>query len=231
MKPVARLMKLLTDRMPRKTAFASVTMTATLIVFAIVFFVLGGAHDDALEQNASLKKSLDQTTRNAKQAKEDRQFVIENQTKYEELLNSDRLVPHTRRVALDKLEFLKKQDGLTSVNYNFAAAGQRSAASAASQPVTGGYKVQVETVELKIGAPLDTSVFDFLLDLGEKFPGSAVVETFAIERAAEITTDALNQVSQNREAGLVKGEVHLTWRTAQKEEDPAKAQAVAKGAK
>jgi hypothetical protein len=222
MNPIARVMKLLTDRMPRKVAIASVFISVTLVVFAFLFVSLGSAHDEAIAKNSTLKKTLDQTTRNAKQSREDREFILGNQEKYEELLHGDRLIPHTRRVATDQLAALARARGLTTLTYDIAAAGVRAAATAASQPAKGGYRVKVEQMSLKVGAPLDTDVFDFLMDLGENFPGSAVVEQFSLERAAGLTTDALNQVSRGRESGLVKSEIHVTWRTAEAEDDDKK---------
>lgn len=231
MKPAAVLMKLLTDRMPRKAAIASITMGVTLVTFGLLFLFLGGAHSDALEKNQSLKKNLTQTSTTAKQAKDDRQFVLDNKEKYEELLRGDRLVPHTPTVAQDHLSMLVRKRGLTSASIAISAVGEGAAAKVASQPVSGGYKVQVQKLELKVGAPLDTQIFEFLLDLGESFPGSAVVEQFKLERATDITTDALNQVSRGTEAGLVKGEVTVIWRTAQAEDKDKKDAVAARGGK
>jgi hypothetical protein len=232
MKIIDMVMKLLTDRMPRKTALASIVMTFTLIIFAGLFFTLGTSHDDAFDRNVALKKDLGQTTSTVKKLKDDRKFILDNQEKYEELLHGDRLVPHTRRVAVTQLTNLALQRGLTTVNFNFTAAGERAASAAASQPVTGGYKVKVEKIELKVGSALDTQLYDFIQDLGESFPGSAVVEQFTLERAPEITTEALNQVSRGHESGLVHGDVQLTWRIAEAEEqDKKNAPAAPKGAR
>jgi hypothetical protein len=217
-------MKLLTDRMPRKVAVASIVMTLTLVAFAVLFFVLGGAHDDAMEANANLKKNLDQISRNAKQSKDDRQFILDNKEKYEALLGGDRLIPHTRRTAMAQMQSLALQRGLTNLSYNFTAAGERNA-NVAGPVITGGYKIQVEKVDLKVGAALDSQVYDFMLDLADSFPGSAVVEQFTLERAPDITTDALNMVSRGRDSGLVKGEVHFTWRTAQAQDTDKKGDA------
>ena len=215
MKIIAVIMKSLTDRMPRKVALASIVMAITLVIFAVLFFVLGGAHDDAMAANTSLKKNLDQTTRNLKTVKEDRQFILDNREKYEDLIHGDRLVPHTQRVAANQLRNLALQRGLTNLGYTFTAA---SAAVGSTQTVAGGYRVQAEKLDLKIGAALDTQVYDFLLDIGEAFPGSAVVEQFSIERAPNITTEALNNVSRGRDSGLVRGDIHINWRTAQAQE-------------
>ena len=213
MKFIAITMKMLTDRMPRKVAIACVIMSATLITFGLLFIFLGGAHDDAQARNGDLKRNLDSTTRAFKTAKDDRQFIVENSERYEALLRGDRLVPHTRRVALAQLQTLALQRGLSSMQYNFTTGTGPTGGAAAT--VAGGYRLQVEKVDIKLGAPLDTHVFEFVLDLADSFPGSAVVDQFALERAGLITDEALNQVSRSKDSGLIKGEVHFSWRTAQ----------------
>jgi hypothetical protein len=126
-------------------------------------------------------------------------------------MHSDRLVPHTRSVAMAQMQKLALQRGLTTLSYNFASTDNATA----SETVTGGYRLQAEKVNLKLGSALDTQVFDFVADLGESFPGSAIVQELKLERAPELSTEALNHVSNGEESGLVKGEMVFAWRTAQ----------------
>ncbi len=218
------LMKFLTDRMPRKVAVSSIILAVTALLALIVVPLLGGAHTEAVETNAGLKTTIDQMSNKLRQAKDDHKYVVDNMQKYEELLSGDRLVPHTRRVAMTAMQKLAVERGLTTLSYNFTTIGERSPGGAASAPITGGYKLQAERVDLKIGAPLDTTVFDFVMDLGENFPGAAVVEQMTLERSPEIGTEALNLVSRGQESGLVKGNVIFAWKTAQKQEEEQKDQ-------
>jgi len=217
-------MKFLTDRMPRKVAVSSVILAVTVLLFLILLPLLGGAHTDTLATNEGLKATIDQTSQKLRQAKDDRKYVTENTQKYQELLGGERLVPHTRRVAMTAMQKLALERGLTTLSYNFTALGDRSPRGAANAPVTGGYKLQAERVDLKVGAPLDTTIYDFVLDLGEKFPGAAVVEQMILERSPDIGTEALNQVSRGQESGLIKGNVVFAWKTAQKQEEGQKDQ-------
>jgi hypothetical protein len=222
-KYVDLLMKFLTDRMPRKVAISSVVLAVTALLFLILLPLLGGAHTDAVELNQNLKASIEQTSAKLRTAKDDHKYVVDNMQKYEELLRGDRLVPHTRRVAMTQMQKLALDRKLTTLSYNFTALGD-SAPGAARNAVKGGYKLRTDRVDLKIGSALDTQVYDFVTDLGENFPGAAVVEQLTLERAPEISGDALNQVSRGQESGLVKGDVVFAWKTAQKQEEEEKGQ-------
>ena len=215
-------MKFLVDRMPRRAAISVLILAGVLILFAILLPTLGGADDEANEHNASLKDEIAQITKNANQSREDRQFILDNQQKYDDLVHGDRLVPHTRRVAMAQMQKLALQRGLTALSYNFTSEGDRSPTAGAGKPLSGGYKVQVDKVELKVGAPLDNQIYDFVQDLNQSFPGAAVVEQVTMDRAPQLTTDALNQVSRGQDSGLVKGQVVFTWRTAQALDDKSK---------
>lgn len=138
------------------------------------------------------------------------------------MLASDKLVPHTRVNAAQQLEALARQRGLESLNYNFIAAADQSLASVKSQPTTGGYKVSVENVELKLAASLDTPVYGFLMDLGDDFPGAVVIQSFTITRQPTVTDTAIDRLSHGLSSGLVNGEVKLIWRTAQAVEEAKK---------
>jgi hypothetical protein len=225
MKIVDLVMKLLTDRMPRKAALAAIAMVVMLLLVAILVPTLGVADGNAQDRNVQLKASIAKTTKGLAQAEDDQKYVVSHEQEYEDLLHGDRLVPHTERVAITQMQTLYQQRGLSALTYTFTAGATRAVASAGKPSNAGGYKLKLETVTLKVGAPLDTQVYDFMMDLGENFPGTAVVEGFTLERAAEITTDELNQVAHGQDSGLVKGEIVFTWRTAEKEQETDKGKA------
>jgi hypothetical protein len=162
-----------------------------------------------------LKKDIEGTTKSISQVKEDTAFVIANQAKYEALLQGDRLIPHTRRAATQALESVARANGVTGLNYSIAAAAAAtSLQSAQSQPVTGGYRVSVENITIKIGAPLDGVIYKFMADITDSFPGAAVIQTVTLERA-----DKGRSMGNGLASGeLVTGEILMSWRTAQAEE-------------
>jgi hypothetical protein len=212
------LIRLLTDRMPRRVAISVIVLAVTLVLAFILLPVLGSLHADTLDRNEELKSSIESVTKNLAKAKDDHAYIVENSQKYEELIHGDRLVPHTRTVATTQLQNLALKRGLTTLSYSFSAAGE---SAASKDTVTGGYRVQIENVDLKIGSALDTQVFEFVADMSESFPGAAVVESLSLERAPDLTPDALNAVSHGQESGLVKGAIGLSWRTAQAQDPNA----------
>ncbi len=209
--------------LPRKTAISLVVILCSTVLFGLLYPTLGGIQESAHAENDKLKRDIDQTRRNAQQSKVDKEFVLENKDKYEALLAGDRLVPHARRAAVRQLTELAQARGLSTLQYSFAAAGDQSATKVRSQPASGDYRVSVEEVDLKIGAPLDTQLLEFVYDLGDNFPGAAVVQSIQLDRVPKITDDMLDKVSGGgQDAGLVTGEVKFTWRTAQANEDDKK---------
>jgi hypothetical protein len=206
------LMRQLTDRMPRRVAISVIALAVTLVLALVIVPVLGGFHSDTLDRNEGLKSSIGALTKNLKQAKDDHKYILDHRDEFDELTHSDRLIPHTRSVATAQLAKLALGRGLTTLSYSFSAAGDKTTSR---DQVTGGYRVQVENIDLKVGSALDTQIFELVTDMNENFPGVAVVESLAMERAADLTTDALNAVSRGQESGLVKGVIGLSWRTAQ----------------
>jgi len=181
MKYLAKI-RLLAD-LPRITALALVVIAGSLILFGILYPVLGGAEDGAQADNERLTREIRQAEKNLSQAKADYQFVVDNKDLYDNLIQGDRLIPHTRREAVRQLQTLAQQRGLSNLGASFAAAGDQSLKTVTSQPTSGQYRVSVENIELKVGAPLDTQIFEFVLDLAESFPGAAVVQYVEMQRA------------------------------------------------
>ncbi|TAK99535.1 MAG: hypothetical protein EPO08_16030 [Rhodospirillaceae bacterium] len=208
--------------LPRVTARALAVIVGSLILFGILYPLLGGAQDSAQANNQRLVGEIAQTEKNLSQVKTDHQFVLDNKDLYDSLLQGDRLIPHTRRAAIRQLQALALQRGLSTLGYSFAAAGDQSLKSVTSQPTSGQYRVSVENIELKVGAPLDTQIFEFVLDLAESFPGAAVVQYVEMQRAATIAEAMLDHVSQGQDSGIVSGDIKVTWRTAQANEPDKK---------
>lgn len=194
--------------LPRHVLISSGVILGALLLFAILVPVLGGARDDSFSENSRLQGEISRVRTALNQSKTDQDYVKNNVEAYESLLKSDRLVPHTRRVAVVELESAARTFGLTALNYSFSAAAANSLAVATSQPASGAYAVSIEAVSLKVGAPLDGPIYRFVVSIADRFPGAAVVQRMQLARAEGAAATG----------GAVQGEVTLSWRTAQAQE-------------
>jgi hypothetical protein len=177
--------------------------------------VLGGARDQSFAENARLTSKIESTRRAISQSQEDKAYVEKNLVEFEALQKSDRLVPHTRRAAIVRLENAARENGLTAFSYSIGAVSRTSPKAAGTQPSSDAYQISIESIQLKAGAPVDGSVYRFLADISDSFPGSAVIEMFSLKRPDIISASALAAVSQGADAKLVEGDIVLSWRTAQ----------------
>jgi hypothetical protein len=143
-------------------------------------------------------------------------------------MQSDKLIPHTRRTAVRQLQAHALEFGMSELSFNFQAVGAQAPDQVASQPKAGDYRVFVENIELKVGAPLDQNVYSFIAAVHDEFPGTMTLTGLELDRAAAITPEALNKVSRGEDSGLVKGTVKYSWRTAQKNEEADKKGAASK---
>lgn len=211
-------MKRLLSEIPRHVLLSVGVIVGAGAIFAVLLFVLGGARDAAVADNARLTSEIQRTQTAIAQAQGDHDYVRTNQAKYEDLLKSDRLVPHSRRAAVVELQRIAQRRGLTSLGYSFSAAASNSLQSVSAQPATAAYRLSVEDVLLKVGAPVDGAIYGFVSDISQAFPGAAVVELVTLKRAPRITDQALAALAEGRDSGLVSGEIKLSWRTAQAQE-------------
>lgn len=186
------------------------------VVFIGSFIFLSGALEDSTSMNRRLENDLRSTQAAINRAQDDYVFVEENERRFEEAMASDEIIPHTRRAAARQMQTVALENGLTSLNYNFAAVGgQRGRNQAAAAPSTAAYTLHVENIDLEVGAPLDRPVYAFVEELIRTIPGTAVVREVVLERAETITTDMLNRVAIGQESGIVTGSIQFSWRTAQ----------------
>jgi hypothetical protein len=207
------------DAIPRPAFLGIVVLFVTAALFAMSFFMLGGARDSAVAEGKRLQNEITKITSAITRSRNDQEYLDVHLARYEELIKSDKLIPHTRRAALTALRAAAEPHGLAdSLNFTFTA-GTGSVAAAQSQPTSGAYKVSVETIALKIAAPLDGAIFRLIDDVNRTFPGSVVLESMTLERPLEVNEAALSDIGRGS-SSLVTGEVTLSWRTAQKEEDP-----------
>lgn len=206
------------DSMPRPAFLGIVTLAATGVLFAVSVLLLGGARDDALAAGTLMQNEITTITTSITRSRQDQEYVNANVARYEELLKSDKLIPHTRRAALTALRDAAAPHGLEdSLSFTFTSASGTTAAQ--SQPTSGDYRVSVESIVLKIAAPLDGAVFRMLDDVNRTFPGSVVLESMTLSREPSVNETQLAAISAGQ-SSLVSGEVILSWRTAQKEENP-----------
>jgi hypothetical protein len=204
---------------PRAVLISLAVGIAAIAIIATTVPVLGGARDDAYAQNSRLNGDIARVRKGATDTQADIDYVQQNGAQYEALLQSDRLVPHTRRAAIVELENSARNNGLTAMTYTIgAAAASTSAQAVQSQSAAGGYRVSVENISLKVGAPTDGSIYNFIADITSAFPGSAVVQSMAISRASFISAAALEALSRGEDPKLVEADIIISWRTAQAEE-------------
>ncbi len=203
--------------LPRKVLISLAVLVLSLAALAGAFPLLGSASEDADTMGVRLKGEIDTTRRQITQALDDQKYVEGHLQEFEDLMKSDRLVPHTRRAAVAELQKIATRNGVT-LDYTFQAAPATSAAAAQSQPATGAYRVSVEQISLKVGAATDGAVYRFLEDLSDSFPGSAVTQTVRLARPPEITSAMLGSLGQSGSPGIVSGEIAVIWRTAEAQE-------------
>lgn len=199
--------------LPRKVLISAAALVGSGIAFALLLQFLGGALDGALTENARLKRSIDQATRDTQTVDSDYQFVTENTEYFEKLVKGDRLIPHTRRDALKQLQNLAQEHGVTAMTAEFSiATAPATKAAAASPGQAEAYRVSVEAIKIKLGSPIDGQIYAFAADLRRNFPGSAVLMSMKLSRPPKVTSDMLAQIS--KKGAIVNGEMELVWRTA-----------------
>ncbi len=187
-----------------------------LIVFLGSFPFLTGARDEAQNQNNRLQNDLQSTNASIDRARNDYAFVEDNERRFEEAMASDEIMPHTRRAAARQIQTVAIENGLMSLNYNFALAASPDQGRGQGGPsASDAYRLQVENLSLEIGAALDRSVYAFIEELVRTIPGTIVIREFQVGRAESISTEMLNRVAQGQNSGIITGTVRFSWRTAQ----------------
>jgi hypothetical protein len=204
--------------LPKKVMISIGVIGTSIILFAVLYFTLGAATEQAELDVTRLKGEISGAQTKVRQSKENYDFVLANQDRFEVLMRSDKLIPHTRRTAVRQMQALALEFGLTALNYNFQAAGGQAPDAVSNQPKTGDYKVYVETIDLTLGSPLDQNMYSFIAALHDDFPGSMVLAEFEFSRAPALSNDALNLVSRGEDSKLVQGKIKYSWRTAQKQD-------------
>jgi hypothetical protein len=205
---------------PRNVLISIAALLVALVSFVILSLTLGAARDAAIIANQRLSAQIQQATTSIISASADRDYVAANIETYETLLKSDRLIPHTRRAAVLRLQDAARVHGLSALNWTFNAASDTSPQAALAQPSSAAYRLSVEEIALKVGSHSDGPIYAFVSDVTKSFPGSAIVQSVVLKRAPQITDAALRAVSEGRDSALVEGEVRLIWRTAQAQ-DPS----------
>ncbi len=186
-----------------------------LILFIGTFPFLSSGLDESMAENRRLNNELRTTQSSIGRAKDDYVFVVENERQFEEAMASDEIIPHTRRAAARQMQTVALENGLTSLNYNFAATGEIDRGRGQASSSADAYALHVEEIGLDVGAPLDRPVYAFIEQLIRTIPGTVVVRQFELQRAEMITTDMLNNVAIGGNAGIVSGTIDFSWRTAQ----------------
>lgn len=186
------------------------------LVFLVAFPFLSGSLDDATAEGRRLQNDLRTVQASIDRARADYDFVVENEQRFEEAMASDEIVPHTRRAAARHMQTVALDNGLTSLNYNFAVEGgddRRSGGGQAND--NSAYTLHTERIDIEVGAPLDRPVYAFIEELTRTIPGTVVVREILLQRSETISTDMLNRVAMGQNSGIVTGSIIFSWRTAQ----------------
>jgi hypothetical protein len=208
--------------LPRRVAIALGIIIGSGALYGALLFTLGTAVIDATIANGRLKAEIADARQKSSTAQSDFDMVAANKEKFEQLMQSEKLIPHTRRDAARQLQAVALQHGISSLNYDFAVVADKAPAAVASQAKSDAYRVDVEGISLKIGSPLDGQIYNYVLDIQKDFPGTVILQSMDLSRAPQVTTSMLDRVSQAQDAGLVIGDVRLLWRTAQSKQDDKK---------
>jgi hypothetical protein len=208
--------------LPKPVMISLIVMGGCIVLFVILQLTLNAALGEAVNDVTRLKAELSKIQVALKQSKEDIEFINKNQDRFNALMESQKLIPHTRRTAVRQMQDLASEFGITSLNYNFQAAGAQSPDAAAQQAKSDLYKVYVENIELKIGAPLDGSIYSFIAGMHDDFPGSMVLTEVELARALVISPDMLEKAGKGEDSGLVTGTLKYSWRTAQQNKQDEK---------
>jgi hypothetical protein len=220
--PSIKLPEIKIPDLPKPVQISIGVIGASLVLFVTLLFTLGSARDTAQSDVVRLRNDLQAVQSNLRQSKEDFDFIVANQSRFESLMGGDKLVPHTRRTAIRQMQSLASEAGLSELNYNFQAAAALTPDAVAQQPKSNLYRVYVENIELTLGAPIDQGFYSFLAAAHDDFPGSMVVTEIDMSRAPVVTKEALNSVSRGDDSGLVKGKIRYSWRTAQQNQQDSK---------
>jgi hypothetical protein len=204
--------------LPKPVLISVLVMAGSLFLLAFLWFTLGDATDTAEQDVIRMRGEMSSTQAKVKQSREDYEFVTKNQQRFEALMASDKLIPHTRRTAIRQLQALAVEFGLTSLNYNFQAAGVQAPDAVSAQPKSDDYRVYIENIELSVGAALDQSIYSFLAAVYDDFPGSMVIAALDMQRPLRVEAEALNAVSRGEDSKIVEGKIVYSWRTAQKQD-------------
>jgi len=201
--------------LPRSVLIATGVLAVMLVGLLLTYFFLASHVAELKAENESLQRQLSSARSSIETFATDREFVLTRSADYERILDSDLLIPHTRRTALRTIQEYALAVGLTELDYEFDAVQQSNADAAARQVRDSKFRVNVENVSMSLGAPLDRPVYIFIDELIQDIPGTAVLKTFSIRRPDTITTQMLNNVAQGLNSGIISSEVEFEWRTAQ----------------
>ena len=220
--PTLKLPEFKIPDLPKPVKLSVAAIGGCLVLFILLFFTLGSGLDTAESDARRLQGELQTLQKNVTQSKQDIEYITKNKDRFDALMSSDKLIPHTRRTAIRQMQALALEFGLSNLNYNFQAAAAAAPEAVTSQPKGDSYRVSVESIELSVGSPIDSSIYSFMAAVHDDFPGSMVLTEVELERASSISAEALNNVSRGADSGLVKGKLKYLWRTAQQNKQEKK---------
>jgi len=201
--------------LPRSVFIACVILLIASVGALLTQIFLVQRVNELRSENNRLERQINSVQTDASTAARNRTYVLNETERYETVLASDLLIPHTRRSVLRMIEEYGLAAGLTRLQYNFEAVGGERLDAVSRQVQDAEYTVNVELVSLDVGALLDRSIFLFAEELITDIPGTAVLRSITLERPSRIDTRVLNSVAESQTPVVVQGQIEFEWRTAQ----------------
>ena len=205
-------------KLPRSVQVALSILVVALIGFILTQLFLVSRVEALRAENQSLNSQLRQIRADSQRLRTDSEFVQTELERYERVLSSDLLIPHTRRSVLRVIEEYALSSGLTQLDYEFTSVDTTRSDSISRQVAESEYRVNVETINLTAGALLDRPLFLFVEEVLSDLPGSAILQSLEVSREETLSTDLLNRIAADPTTDVVNANIVFQWRTAQAKE-------------
>ena len=158
----------------------------------LLYILIHNWHVDVERNFIAQQQDVRALQQEVDQLQRDVSFVQENQKKYESLVTHGWFQSFDRLKAVQVIEDTSKSSGLTQVYYDF------SVLDSSQCPVS----TKGNDVRLTFSGPLDSSVFEFIEKLSEKWPGYILPESISLMREGELN---------DYKHPFVSGEYHFHW--------------------
>lgn len=191
--------------LPRPTLIALGGLVLNLLALVFLLPYVYGQLDDLRRDLGRLRAETTATRAQTLQAKQDYEFVQENQGRYLDALARGLFEPQDRLVAKARLDDLYVRDHLVSLTYEFASQTTQEA---------GDVQVVTTPLRLAVDSLLDRDVYTFMKDVEHSFPGVLVLREMTIGQRTPVTDQVLAQIRAGTAVPLFSASLVYDWRVA-----------------